>query len=131
MARTRWFHTSAKYMWPSGPMDMPPGPRRNAAVASSPSWTLVPPSTVVTMPVAASYRLTLPEQSDHSTVPSGSAQSPTSQELQRVSGPGMPSSPKPGEPVPTSVSTTPVRPSTLRILKPYFSPTYRLSAAST
>ena len=100
-------------------------------MASSPSWTLEPPSTVVTMPVSASYRLTLPEQSDQYTVPSGSAQSPTSQELQRVSGPGMPSSPKPGEPVPTSVSTTPVRPSTLRILKPYFSPTYRLSAAST
>ena len=110
---------------------MPPGPRRKADVAASPSCTPVPPSTVVTMPVAASYRLTLPEQSDHSTAPSGSAHSPTSQELQRVSEPGSPSSPKPGEPVPTSVSTMPVLPSTLRILKPYFSPTYRLSSPST
>ena len=53
----------------------------------------------------------------------GSAQIPASTELQWVSVPGSPSSPKPGQPLPTRVVTMPVAASTLRMRKPYFSPT--------
>ena len=66
------------------------------------------------MPVAPSYLRRRPEQSLQCTVPSGSAQMPDSQELQRVSEPCSPSSPQPGTPVPTMVETMPVAASTLR-----------------
>ena len=123
MDRMRWFQTSATYKSPSGPSDIPPGPQRKALVASSPSWTLVPPNRVVTMPVVPSYRRSLPEQSLQYTLSSGSAQIPASQELHVVCEPRTPSSPNPGTPVPTSVLTIPDRASTLRTRNPYFSPT--------
>ena len=117
-------------MSPLAATERPPGPRRKAAAAGPPSWIEVPPRAVVTIPVRPSQRRRRPEESPQNTVPSGSAHRPASTELMRLSGPGSPSSPQPGRPLPATVETRPVLASTRRTRKPYFSPTYMLSWAS-